>query len=72
MQTRSIGIVLVIVGIIMFLYTGFTFVTKEKIVDVGPLEIKKEEKHPIQWSPIVGLVLLAGGIGFIAAAKNKS
>jgi uncharacterized iron-regulated membrane protein len=71
MQARRIGIALVIIGIIMFVYTGFTFVTKEKIVDVGPLEIKKEEKHPVQWSPIVGLILLAGGIGFIAVGKSK-
>jgi uncharacterized membrane protein YdcZ (DUF606 family) len=72
MQTRSIGIVLVVIGIIMMIYTGFTYVTKKKVVDLGPVEINKEEHHPVNWSPIVGVLLLAGGIVIIATGKDKT
>ena len=58
MQKRNLGIVLLGIGILMMLYTGFTYITKEKVVDVGPIEINKSEKHPVRWSPIVGAVLL--------------
>jgi uncharacterized membrane protein YdcZ (DUF606 family) len=71
MQTRNIGIVLVVIGIIMMIYTGFSFVTKEKVVDIGPVEINKEEKHPVKWSPIIGAVLLIGGIALIATGKKS-
>lgn len=71
MQTKNIGIILVVIGILMMLYTGFNLVTTENVVDLGPLQINKEENHPVQWSPIVGGLLLAGGILLLAIGKNK-
>ncbi|MBK5285933.1 MAG: hypothetical protein JJE25_11080 [Bacteroidia bacterium] len=71
MQTRTIGIVLVVIGILMMIYTGFNFVTTENVVDLGPLQVNKEENHPVQWSPIIGGLLLVGGIVLIATNKNK-
>jgi len=55
---KSLGIALATIGLIMMIYTGFNFVTKEKVVDLGSIEINKETNHPVQWSPIVGIVLL--------------
>ena len=69
MQTRTLGIILVVIGIVMMAYTGFNYVTKEKVVDIGPLEISKEKNNPISWSPIVGVVLLVGGI--IVMARDR-
>ncbi|MDZ4822904.1 MAG: hypothetical protein SH856_05550 [Flavobacteriales bacterium] len=71
MQTRTLGIVLMVLGIVMMIYTGFTYVTKEKVVDLGPLEINQEKSHPVQWSPIIGGVLLVGGIVIMATSKGK-
>lgn len=70
MKTKSIGLVLVIAGVLMMIYTGFTFVTREKMVDLGPLEVNKKETHPVQWSPLVGGVLLAGGILLMVTGRN--
>ena len=71
MQTKNLGIVLVVIGIIMMIYTGFNFVTIEKVVDLGPLQISKNENHPVQWSPIIGGILLVGGILIITTSKKK-
>ncbi len=71
MQTKNLGIVLVVIGVIMMIYTGFNYVTKEKVVDLGPLQISKNENHPVQWSPIIGGILLVGGILIIATDKKK-
>jgi uncharacterized membrane protein len=43
---QKIGFVLVIIGAIMMFYTGFNYVTTEKIVDIGPIEINKQQNHP--------------------------
>ncbi|MDP2089550.1 MAG: hypothetical protein Q8J84_09140 [Flavobacteriaceae bacterium] len=72
MQTKSLGIVLIIIGILMMIYTGFNFVTTEKVVDIGPIEINQEKNHPVQWSPIIGLVLIVGGIVIVARDKKNS
>lgn len=71
MQTKTIGIILVIVGILMMIYTGFNFITTKNVVDLGAVKINKEEKHPVQWSPIVGALLLVGGIVIVVTNKNK-
>lgn len=73
MKTRTIGIVIIVIGIIMTVYTGFNYVTTEKVVDLGPIEINKKENHPLQWKPIVGmLIVAAGGILVIKSDRTKS
>jgi hypothetical protein len=54
----------------MIAYTGFNLVTSKRVVDAGPIKINKEENHPVQWSPIVGVVLLVGGIVVLARSKK--
>jgi hypothetical protein len=68
---RTLGIVLLVIGLVMTVFTGFNVITKKKVVDVGPLEINKEEKTPIYWSPITGGVLAVAGLVIILVAKRK-
>lgn len=71
MKTKTIGIVMIILGIIMLLYTSFNYVTTEKVVDIGPIQINKEVNHPIKWSPIIGIILAVGGVVLIVAGTKK-
>lgn len=71
MKTKTLGIVVAIIGILMIIYTGFSYMTTEKVVDFGPMEMSMEESHPVQWSPIVGVILLVGGIVIVAMGKKK-
>jgi len=71
MKTKTIGIVLAIIGILMIIYTGFNYVTTEKVVDLGPMHMSMERNHPVQWSPIVGAVLLVGGIILVVIDRKK-
>jgi uncharacterized membrane protein YidH (DUF202 family) len=67
---KTLGISLIIIGIIMIAYTGFNFVTTKRVVDLGPIEINKEKTHHVQWPPIVGIVLVVGGIVIIVTDKK--
>jgi uncharacterized membrane protein YdcZ (DUF606 family) len=71
MQSKNLGIILVVIGLLMMLYTGFNYITTEKVVDLGPIQINKNENHPVKWSPIIGAILLVGGIVVIAIDKKK-
>jgi len=70
MTSKTAGIVLAIIGLLMIIYTGFNYVTTEKVVDIGPVKINKEKNHYVQWPPIVGAVLLVGGIAIIVFGKK--
>ncbi len=68
---KNAGIAVIVIGLLMVAYTGFTFVTKKKVADIGPIEINKEKSHPVQWSPIVGVGLVIGGILMIVLNKKQ-
>lgn len=63
---------MIILGTIMLLYNTFNFVTTEKVVDIGPIQINKEVNHPVTWSPIIGIVLAVGGVALIVISTKKN
>ena len=68
---KNLGIVIVVIGILMTVFTGFNVFTKKKVVDLGEVEINRTEKTPIYWSPITGLVLIGiGGLVLVAGRKK--
>jgi hypothetical protein len=67
---KTFGIVLIAIGVIMTVFTGFNIITEKEVLDVGPLEINREEKTPVYWSPLTGLIL-AGIGGIVAFAGRK-
>jgi len=69
---KVFGIILIAVGIIMMVITGINVVTEEKVVDLGTVEITKEENNPISWSPIIGGVLLVAGVVVVLTDRKKS
>ncbi len=68
---KILGFILIGLGIIMMIYTGFNYVSTEKVVDLGSIEINAEKNHPVKWSPIVGIVLIFGGIVVVAIDKKS-
>lgn len=71
MKSKNIGILVIVIGAIMIFYNGFNYITKEKVIDIGPIEINQETNHPIQWSPILGIVLLIGGLLLVVSDRKQ-
>ncbi|HTB07409.1 MAG TPA: hypothetical protein VK806_10700 [Bacteroidia bacterium] len=70
MKTKNLGIVLIIIGAIMMVYTGFNYISTKNVVDIGDIKINKTENHPVQWSPILGGILLVSGVVLMATTKK--
>jgi hypothetical protein len=66
-----IGIILIVIGIIAFAYQGITYVTREKVVNIGPLEVTSEKTKTIPLPPIVGGIALVGGIVLVVMGSRK-
>ena len=70
---KAAGIIILIVGLLMTLYTGFTYVTKEKVVDLGELEITKDNQHSANWQPYIGIgVMVFGGAVLLLGRKKPT
>jgi hypothetical protein len=72
MQSRTTGIVLIVIGLLMIAYTGFNYVTTERVVDIGSLKINKQKNHFVQWPPMVGAVLVIGGIAALVSSRKAT
>ena len=71
MNTKTIGLIIIVVGLMMTLYTGFNYVTKEKIVDIGGVEITADKDHTANWSPFIGIgIMVIGGVVFLYGKKK--
>ncbi len=69
---KVLGIILIIIGLAMIVLNGINFQTKEKVADVGPIEINKTEDHHLGWPTYAGVgVGVAGVILVIAGAKGS-
>jgi hypothetical protein len=68
---KILGIILIVLGIISFAYQGITYTTKEKVLDVGPIEATAEKKKTIPLPPILGGLLIVGGIVVLVAGKRS-
>ena len=65
------GIIIIIIGLALTTYTGITFFTKEKVADIGKIEINREKPHYLDWSPWVGLVIIGiGGVVLWQSSKK--
>jgi uncharacterized membrane protein len=71
-MNRTIGIILIIVGAVMLIWTGCTYTKKEKIVDAGPIQISADRQKTVNWPPYLGGILLIGGIVIIATSKKTA
>jgi hypothetical protein len=69
---KLIAIVLILVGILAVGYQGFTFITREKVVDLGPVEVTKEHKKTVFLPPVVGGLILVGGIALLVMNSKKA
>jgi len=58
---KNAGLVILAIGILLTIYSTFTFFTREKVVDLGKVEITKQKEHTVNWSPYVGIALIATG-----------
>ncbi len=61
---------MIVLGVLAFIYTGFSYTTKETVAEVGPIEINADRERTLSWPPIVGIVLVIGGIVMVVADKR--
>lgn len=67
-----VGIGLIVLGVVAFGYQGISYTSREKIIDIGPLQASVDTKKTIPLSPLLGGLALAGGIALVVVGAKKS
>ncbi len=67
-----VGIALIVLGIVAFTYQGINYTSRETVIDIGPLHATADTQKTIPLSPLLGGLVLVGGIGLVGVGANKS
>jgi hypothetical protein len=68
---KTIGLLLIVVGAIMLIWTGFSYTRREKVVDAGPIHISADRQESVNWPPYAGGLLVVAGAVVSAMAKKS-
>ena len=70
-MNKTLGLVLTVLGIVMLVWTGFSYTKKEKVVDAGPIQISADKEKNVNWPPYVGGIILIAGVVILVGSKKK-
>jgi hypothetical protein len=66
-----LAIILIALGIAAFAYQGITYTTREKVVDLGPIQVTAEKTKTLPLPPIVGAIAIVGGIVLLVMGSKR-
>ncbi len=68
---KNTGIAILVIGLLLTIFTTFNYFTREKVVDLGEVEITANKRHHVAWSPLIGLAVMGvGGVILLVASKK--
>jgi hypothetical protein len=68
---KTLGMILIALGVFGLAWGGFTYTTREKVVDLGPIHATRDKTHSVPLPPIAGAVALIGGIVLLVARRKE-
>lgn len=69
-MNKTLGIVLIVLGLFGLVWGGISYTTRETVVDIGPIHATRDKTHNIPLPPIAGAVALIGGVVLLAAGSK--
>jgi hypothetical protein len=70
---KKAGFFIIIMGLILTIFTAFTFFSKKKAVDNGTAKITSTQTHHLKFSPLIGILVfgIGGAILLISPKRPK-
>ena len=70
-RTAIIGVVLMLLGVAALAYQGFTYTSRETVVDIGPVHATADHQKTVPIPPVLGLAAVAGGVALLVVGMRK-
>jgi hypothetical protein len=68
---RTLGMILIAAGVAGLAWGGFSYTTREKVVDLGPIDVSRDKTSRFPVPPIAGAIAVAGGVVLLVAGGKK-
>ena len=68
---KTLGMILIALGLCGLAWGGFTYTTREKVVDIGPIHATRDQTHNVPLPPIAGAVALIAGVVLLVAGRRR-
>jgi len=69
---KIIGVLLLVAGLAMLIWTGFSYTQREKVLDAGPVHLSADKQKTVSWPPYAGGVLIVGGVLVLVVGKRRA
>jgi hypothetical protein len=66
-----LGAVLILLGLAALAYQGISYTSREKVIDLGPIQATAERQRTIPLPPIMGIVAVAAGVALVVVGVRK-
>jgi uncharacterized membrane protein HdeD (DUF308 family) len=66
-----VGVLLIVLGVLALAYQGITYTSREKVLDIGPVEATAEREKTLPLPPILGIAAVAGGVALLVVGGRK-
>jgi hypothetical protein len=66
-----VGVILTTIGVLALLFGGFSYTSREKILDVGPIEATTERRERIAVPPVVAGLTVACGVALLIVGARR-
>jgi hypothetical protein len=70
-RTAIVGVVLLLLGVAALAYQGFTYTSRETVVDIGPVHATADHQKNVPIPPVLGLAAVAGGVALLVVGMRK-
>ena len=69
---KTIGIVLVVLGILALAYGGISFSRERTVLQLGSMSVTATEHKSIPVPAVVGVIVLVGGAALLVVGKRRT
>lgn len=67
-----VGVLLIVIGLLALAYQGITYTTRERVVQVGPVQVTAEKEKSIPFPPIIGILAVGSGLVLVLVGAGRS
>jgi hypothetical protein len=66
------GAVLLALGLVALLFQGISYTSREKVIDLGPIQATAERQRTLPIPPLAGIAAVLGGVALLVAGSRRT